>query len=320
MKKVALSIALGISVLSATYVSGQTVAPSQEKKSAVHVSFIPPLSTNGVKAGEYTNMFSLNLLAGISNNERAFTLGGLTNVIRNNSVGFQLAGLGNYVGNEGRGMLLSGLTNIVKNHYSGFQFAGLANVSGDIDGFQFAGLFNVAKNVSGVQFAGLLNIADHSDYPIGLINIIKDGEMSIAATYNEIGTAGITFRSGGKVTYGILGVGYNHKTKGDAFAVLGGFGGHININSWFRINNELAGETFGDFSDEITFKAGYALMPAFRIGQHVELFGGPSINYMQTDDADNHKLFPRNSLWTKEGSSKLQQIYIGYQVGVQYIF
>lgn len=320
MKKVALSILLGIVVLSTNHVSGQTATPSHEKKSAVHVSFIPPLSTNGIKAGEYTNLFSFNLLAGISKNERAFTFGGLTNIIRNNSSGFQLAGLGNYVGNEGSGMLLSGLTNIVKNRYSGFQFAGLANVSGDIDGFQFAGLFNVAKNVSGVQFAGLLNIADHSDYPIGLINIIKDGEMSIAATYNEIGTAGITFRSGGKVTYGILGVGYNHKAKGDAFAVLGGFGAHININSWLRINNELTGETFGNFSDEITFKAGYALMPAFRVGQHVELFGGPSINYMQTDDADNHKMFPSNSLWKKDDSSKLQQIYIGYQVGIQYIF
>lgn len=304
MKKVALSIMLGIAVLSTNHMSGQVVAPSQEKEAAVHISFVPPLSTNGIKAGEYTNMFSLNLLAGISKNERAFTLGGLTNIIRNNSAGLQLAGLANYIGNEG----------------SGLQLAGLANISGNVNGVQLAGLINIAKEVSGVQFAGLLNIADRSDYPIGLINIIKEGEMSIAAGYNEIGTAGITFRSGGKVTYGILGVGYNHKTKGNEFAVLGGFGAHINIASWLRVNNELTGETLENFTDKATFKVGYALMPAFRIGQHIELFGGPSINYMQTDDADNHKMFPGTSLWKKERSSKLQQIYIGYQAGIQYIF
>lgn len=288
MKKVALTIALGIFVLFTNHASGQTVNSTQEKKSAVHISFIPPLSTNGIKAAEYTNTFSLNLLAGISKNEQAFTLGGLANIIRNNSRGFQMAGL--------------------------------ANISGDVEGVQVAGLVNIAKHVKGVQLAGLINIADRSDYPIGLINIIKKGEMSIAAGYNEIGTAGVTFRSGGKVTYGILGVGYNHKTKGDAFVVLGGLGAHIHINSWLRINNEITGETIGNFSDETTFKAGYALMPAFRIGQHVELFGGPSINYMQTDDVKSHDMFPSNSLWKSDDSSKLKQVFVGYQVGIQYVF
>lgn len=317
--KVTLSIMLGI-LCSTNHVTGQTSVANQEKRSVIHVSFVPPLSTNGINAGEYTNSLSFNLLAGISKNEKAFTLGGLTNIIRNNSSGFQLAGLGNYVGNEGNGMLFSGLGNIVRNSYSGFQLAGLANIAGNIEGFQLAGLVNIAKNVSGVQLAGLINIADQSDCPIALLNIIKEGEMSVAATYNETGTSGITFRSGGKITYGILGVGYNHKTKGNEFVTMGGFGAHINILSWLRVNNELTAESFGLFSNESTFKAGYALLPAFRIGRHVELFGGPGINYMQTDKMDNGKLFPKHALWEKTGSSKIQQLYIGYQVGIQYAF
>lgn len=320
MKKTVLSILSGISIFLAGNVSARTQVPHQEKKTAVQVSFVPPLSTNGVDAARCSNGFSLNLLAGVSKNERAFTLGGLANIIKNTSNGFQLAGLGNYVGNEGRGVLFAGLSNRVKNRYTGVQFAGLANISGDVTGVQFAGLVNIAGNVSGVQFAGLMNVANRSDYPIGLINIIREGEMSVAVSYNEIGTAGITFRSGGKVTYGILGVGYNHKAEGSAFTVLGGFGAHITVTSWFRINNELAGETFGNFYDEITFKVGYALMPAFKIGRHFEVFGGPGLNYMQTDDMDNRKLFPHNSLWKKESSSEHQQIYIGYQAGLQYIF
>jgi hypothetical protein len=30
-------------------------------------------------------------------------------------------------------------------------------------------------------------------------------------------------------------------------------------------------------------------------------------------------MFPANSLWKDWGASKLQQLYIGYQVGVQFI-
>ena len=352
MKKVVLSIVLGISIFSANHLAAQTAEGNQEPQSAVHVSFVPPLSTNGTRAGEYTNAVSFNILAGISKNETIFTFGGLTNIIlnnanglqmaglanyvgndgkglafaglanitKNNYSGLQMAGLANYVGNDGKGLLFAGLANISKNNYSGLQFAGLTNIAGNVNGTQLAGLINIANDVSGVQFAGLVNIANKSDYPIGLLNIIKEGEMGIAATYNEIGTAGVTFRSGGRVTYGILGLGYNTEGKGDQLAVMGGFGAHINIAPWFRINNELTAESIGDFSDNNTSKVGYALMPAFRIGKHIELFGGPSINYMQTDDAENRKLFPSSSLWKKDRPTKLEQLYIGYQVGVQCIF
>lgn len=321
MKKTVLSILSVIVVFTPFVVSAQTQSPNQEKKSAVHISFIPPLSTNGMNASQYTNDFSLNMLVGISNNENILTIGGLANIIKCNSAGLQLAGLGNYIGNNGSGVLFSGLSNIISGNYNGLQFAGLSNISGDINGVQFAGLINIANNVSGVQLAGLINIANTSDYPIGLINIIKQGEMSVAVGYNEIGTAGITFRSGGKVTYGILGVGYNHKTKGNALTVMGGLGAHINIIPWLRLNNEITGETFGDFSDKASFKVGYAFMPAFKIGNHLGLFGGPSLNYMYTEDMDdNRNLFPNKSLWKKETSSKLQQLYIGYQVGLQYTF
>jgi hypothetical protein len=60
-------------------------------------------------------------------------------------------------------------------------------------------------------------------------------------------------------------------------------------------------------------------MPAFKAGKHFEIFGGPSVNYLQTDNLENANLFPGNSLWKNWGASKLQQVYIGYQVGVQFI-
>lgn len=345
-----------------TVTSAQT---DGSKRSALHFSFIPPLSTHGAFAGEYTNGVSFNLLAGLSRNEEAFTFGGLANIIRNNANGFQFAGLLNYTGNSGRGMQFGGLANIVGNSYrgfqfgglvntakgmkgfqfgglgniadsltgfqfgglmnitaqaTGFQFAGLGNVSGDIKGFQFGGLFNIARRVDGVQFAGLVNIAESCDYPIALLNIIREGEYALGLSHNETGSTLLTFRSGGRVTYGILGVGYNYKTEGSGFTTEGGFGIHINITKWLRINNEIKGGVCSNFSDDPTFYSNYALLPAFRLNPHFEIFAGPSLNYLQSDNTANTKIFPRHSLWKKFGDSRLQQIYIGFQVGAHYLF
>ena len=327
---------LSVVFLSALSVGIVFAQADDRKKAAFQFSFMPFVSTNGLQAKEYTNVVSFNVLSGISKNESAFSFAGLTNIILNDTRGFQFSGLGNYTGNSGKGMQFSGLGNIVKNEYCGFQFsglgnyignkgkgmqfAGLVNIAENYSGFQFAGLINIAKKVKGVQFAGLINIAESSDYPIGLINIIKNGEIGIAVTYNEIGNMVITMRTGGKYTYGIVGIGYNHKAKRNSFVTTGGFGAHIPVTRWLRLNNELTGETLDNFSKYMTFKLGYAFLPAFRINPHFELFGGPSINYLQTDDFKNIGILPDKYIWKKCGNSKYQQVYIGYQVGLQYIF
>lgn len=302
IKKMKKILVLILCALAYSALSAQT---DENKKSAFQLSFVPPLSTNGMYASQYTNQVSLNLLIGVSQNEEILTWGGLSNIILNDAKGLQWAGLSNYVGNDGQGLQIAGLVNINKNSFSGFQLAGLVNI---------------AKNVRGVQFAGLVNIADNSDCPIGLINIIKNGEMGVAVTYDASGNTVASFRSGGKYTYGIIGVGYNHKTNNNSLVTEGGFGAHIPVTPWFRINNELKFSAIGNDSDEPVLNGGYSLIPAFRVGKHVELFAGVGINYMETKDISNHKIFPNHALWKKTGSTRLQQLYVGYQFGVQYIF
>lgn len=90
--------------------------------------------------------------------------------------------------------------------------------------------------------------AENSDVPIGLINIIKNGEMGVAVTYDGIGNVIASFRSGGKYTYGILGVGYNHKVKSNGLVTEAGFGAHIPVAKWFRINNEIKATAIGSNS------------------------------------------------------------------------
>lgn len=345
MKKVFLTILLCV-----LFHEAALSRTDEDKKTTFQFSFVTPLSTNGLHAAQYTNTVSLNLLVGTSKNEEAFTLGGLANIITQNATGVQFAGLSNYVGNNGKGVQFAGLTNINKNRFDGLQFAGLVNTAGAMNGFQFAGLVNVAKNVkglqfaglvnvakdvkglqfgglinvakkvNGVQFAGIINIAEDSDCPIGLINIIKNGEMGIALTYDAIGNMVVSFRSGGKYTYGIIGIGYNHKTTGSTLMTEAGFGAHIPVVSWFRINNEIKASSIGCDSETPVFNGGYALIPAFKIGNHCELFAGASINYMETRQVNNDKIFSNHALWERNSATRLQQVYIGYQVGVQYLF
>ena len=92
MKKI-LVLILCVLVYSALFAQS-----NEDKKTVFQLSFVPPLSTNGVYSHQYTNTVSLNLLVGISRNEEAFTWGGISNIILNDAKGFQMAGLSNYVG------------------------------------------------------------------------------------------------------------------------------------------------------------------------------------------------------------------------------
>src|SRR5262249_49498222 len=119
----------------------------------------------------------------------------------------------------------SGFLNIARN-VKGVQVAGYFNKACNVKGLQLAGYVNIADTVntqvSGfiniaktakVQLSGFINIADSCDYPIGIINIVKKGEKSIGVSYDINNTTMLTFRSGGRVLYGIIGLGYNFNNR-----------------------------------------------------------------------------------------------------------
>ena len=300
---------------------------------------------------KYQNLPSLNLLLGISYNEPCFTFSPLWNIILNNACGVQFAGLTNHIKNSGKGVEFAGLVNTashfkglqfagftnIADHATGLQFAGLSNTAtkyirgvqfagivntaGDVNGIQFAGFVNIAKKVRGVQFATLVNVADTCDCPIGIINIIRNGEKGIALTYdiNGTGTGIVSFRSGGKYTYGIIGVGINHRIDGDnKIAIEAGYGVHIPVFEWFRIDNELKATTIGTAENSIN-NFSYSLLPSFIINRHYNIFAGVSINYLFTQSS-NTLFDPCSQLWAKDSNNSHQELYISGQIGVQYIF
>ena len=260
-------------------------------------------------------------IGGLSNRTKGMQgiqIGGLGNVSRD-MMGIQVAGLGN-VSRKVYGLQLAGLMNVSHDVY-GLQFAGLMNVSHDVYGFQFAGLVNVAKRVRGVQFASILNVAEDSDFPIGLVNIVKNGDKGVALTRDMLGNTVVSFRSGGRYSYGILGVGCN--LRGDMYRVVAeaGYGIQIPVCRWLDVNNELKTAALGFSGNNAPRNFGYLLAPSVTLWEHCNLFAGPSINFWMSDAAFAESLNLNKGLWRKEnGRGIVQCLYVGYQVGVQYVF
>ena len=238
-----------------------------------------------------------------SSKANGLIIGGVNNIAFDTLGGMQIAGVVNYA-KEARGV----------------QIAGVTNIAGDVKGLQFAAMANVAKKVKGVQFATLLNIAEESNFPIAFINIIKNGKMGVALSYDMMNNAMLSFRSGGKYTYGILGVGYNNLVNdGSKVVAEAGYGIHIPINDWIEINNEFKATSVGFSDDKLCSNFSYLLAPSFTFKNHYNVFGGASFNYLNTNYVNSNDLMPNNYVWSKDGNYN-QRMYIGYQIGLQYVY
>lgn len=324
-----LSILVCVSLLSINAFSQQ-----QNKQSAVHVGLVYPLSTHGKSAKQYTNEFSFHAIYGISGGEKSFILSGIGASVFGNANGTQIAGIFNHIHGDVKGFSLGGVANIARdvngtliagvfnttNKVEGFLLAGIGNFSGDVKGVQFAGVVNKAKKVNGVQFAGLINIADSCDYPIGIINMIRNGEKNIGLQFDELQDLMATFRSGSRYTYGILGLGYN--VKQSLIAVEIGLGYHFNCTKRFRVDTELVETKFIDPGHSKTAdRSSLRIMPAFSFLSNFNIFAGPSLNFLNGNAEQYKDLFPSWSFAEKTTSKGVKsQWYVGYVAGVQFRF
>ncbi len=373
----------------------QEAAPQQTCTTRLaHIGFIYPISTNGLDAKEYTNIFSFHALAGVSGGEKAFCLSGLTSVIKNNATGVQIAGLTNHIGGSSEGVQIAGLMNQVRGHAKGaqvaglinltkgtegaqvgglvnlsagetkgvqvagllnttadmtgfqvagltntskgkvkgaqvagllnntkdaegFQLAGLVNNSKDVEGFQMAGLLNNAKKVRGVQFAGFVNVADSSDYPIGVVNIIKNGEKSFGLSIDETQTALLTFRSGGRVLYGILGVGYNFKATKSLYAIEAGYGARIPVYKNFKLSAEAVCMSLNDIGEEWYIKSSLRVLPSYTFANRIQIYAGPTVNFLNNTFGSNELV--HNYVWSPSASDTYG-LYFGFTGGIQVKF
>jgi len=258
--------------------------------SPYQVSLTPGLSSHGMYSSQVVDDVSLNLLGGYTAGVEGVELAGLFNIDRWNVSFVQAAGLFNVVGGNMNGIQMAGIYNHVLNQAGGIQMAGIANSADEVKGAQIAGLFNVAKKVKGVQIAGLFNVADSSDYPIALINFVKNGRKSLSLNYDELQYLHVDFRSGGRVLYGLIGAGYNfsHTNK---YAFDTGFGAHLINQHFFTLDAEYGYDALTDFKKDPDQISSFRLLTGLKVSKRIQLFAGPTINlasYPTNDPLDVH--------------------------------
>jgi hypothetical protein len=131
----------------------------------------------------------------------------------------------------------------------------------------------------------------------------------------------LSFRSGGKVLYGIIGIGYNFKNSDEVYAFEAGLGAHFFQSKSFRLNAEIVGIGLESFKAGDYFKTSFKLLPAVKITRNLEIFGGPSLNYLNTNSSEGLKLHKDYiTTWENKRNDNFQALYIGYGGGIQYTF
>lgn len=299
-----------------------------EEKTFVNVGLLGMLCTNGEGTHETMNNLSISPIHSMVGYIKGFSIAPF-NHVSHNLAGLQM-GLVNSVNKGVRGVQI-GFTNGTT-VINGLQIGGINFSEEKLDGAQI-GFANIKKK-GGMQI-GALNIADHNDFPIGLVNIIKDGDMNAGITIDEMSLLMSTFRSGGKYLYGVAGVGYSFASSTNHIVFEGGFGAHLFNKKQFRLDTEITTayltktyiqtgdpdeviEKAKDHDYKPAFRVSARLIPSVRIGKHFELFGGPTINYLQSRNMDNERIFPKHYSWRKFTSKSLKQIHWGWIAGVQY--
>jgi len=156
----------------------------------VQFSFLPFLSTNKFFTGNAANDYSINVIAGYTQEVRIVEFGGVQNIVRNNVRYGQFAGVGNIVGGSFTGFQAAGVYNITSKSFTGAQTAGVFNIAGkNVDGVQIAGVWNIARDsIQGCQVAGVFNTAKslEGSQISGVLNIAKNdaGSCQVAGVTN----------------------------------------------------------------------------------------------------------------------------------------
>lgn len=237
------------------------------------LTFVPPLSTNGRRAGRTVNRFSVNVLAGRAAGLKGVELAGLVNVERDTVRGFQAAGFANVVGKEVTGLQMAGFCNVNGGYTSAVQLAGFINIVGSgVQGGQVAGFLNIARgsvyglqvagfaniagnNVDGGQVAGFLNLArgtvtgsqlgfinvadSVTGVSIGFLSFVRKGYRRLEVFSTETMYANLTFKTGNRIFHNILALSAHPVNDQVRWGFGYGFGSELRLSNRLAINLDL---------------------------------------------------------------------------------
>ncbi|WP_313531574.1 hypothetical protein [Sphingobacterium multivorum] len=269
-------------------------------------------------------------LAGVGNRDfggmTGLQMAGVFNGVGGNASGVQIAGVGNHVvgqvkglqiagvfnkADTVRGVQIAGVVNLTKDASGTTQLASILNHSESTVGNQIAGLANKAKKVKGIQLAGIVNIADSSDYPIGLLNFIKNGEKSLSVAINEDSYLGLQFRSGGRVLYSLLSI--NVALEGnrpDKYAFEAGLGAVVLNGAKFSLRTEITARNLltEKFKMLDNHQSSLRVIPAFKLSERMSIFVAPSLNYAERDE---NSIYGGSTVWKAWRRDRTRNTFYG---------
>ncbi|SHM56073.1 hypothetical protein SAMN04488057_102147 [Cyclobacterium lianum] len=270
--------------------------------------------------------------AGIFNNVygrlSGFQVAGLVNLLGADLDGAQVAGLINRVSGKAPVQVagwaniaqssdrvqVAGLYNLTKADAGIAQIAGLANRSGGGVSYQIAGLINRADTVTRLQL-GLINVASSSDYPMGLINIIGDGEQSIALGMDETSFSRLSLRTGGRKMYGLIATGILLQSPPEYGLELG-LGIHLMRKMRYSMDLEIVERILINSPHRLS---SLRFLQGYKQGKHLKFFAGPSLG-LHGGDTNNEVFRQGVQLIKWNRNSQTHSIQLGVAGGIQWVF
>jgi hypothetical protein len=241
------------------------------------------------------------------------TASGLQSAVGGNYVAGAMLGLQssvgvNYVGGSMRGIQAAVFANSVSEEMVGLQAAvmvnyadrfkgaqvGIINVGGDSEGAQI-GLVNVGGTIKGAQI-GLVNVSDDVYAPIGLVNIVKNGENHLDLWTTTTEPYNLSLQLGSKHVYSIWGLHVIRPDLADRERIKWspslGIGGRVSRGALFASLDASAGsiQIFDDSGPDNLLTRLRATV-GYRFADHFALFAGAAYNtYIGWDGEDEPQI------------------------------
>ena len=247
--------------------------------------------------------------------------------------GLQTAVGFNYAGADLRGAQISVGANVTQEHVSGLQLTtgvnygpaiqgaqiGIVNIGGQVDGAQI-GLVNIAGGVKGAQI-GLVNVADDSSAPVGLLNVIKNGQHHLDLWSSDSAPVNLGVKLGGRHVYTVLTAGFEASDGKQRWLAGLGIGGHVPIADRFYLEPELITWHVNEgwtLTTDTNSLSSLRLIGGYRVHRDLSVFAGPTLNLLVTRVGDGEGFgLIRGTRLTSEGSDTTVRAWPGFVAGFQ---
>jgi hypothetical protein len=293
-------------------------SPAEEPKynhAPVTLWLVPQLGTAGLSSDEIKTNFALSLGASAYARLEGVDVGAGASWVTDSVRGAQITAGFNYAGRDAIGLQLSAGLNYAP-EVTGAQIS-LINFGGKIEGAQL-GLINIADVVHGTQI-GLLNIANDSRTPLGLFNLIDNGQHHVSLWSSDSAPLNLGIKLGGETIYTLLSAGFETSNGQKRWLAGFGVGGHFPIDDRFYLDAELLTSHVNEnaaWTDDLNMLTSLRALFGWELARRFSIFGGPTLNVMVSEGDRGFGLF-RGFRLNSEQSETSVRMWPGFVAGFQ---